>query len=59
MQLAVWVQSSYIFSLIGTLCFTLFTHKYTLNSTLRPDTQHAVKAKVIVLANDPLHTPYI
>lgn len=32
---------------------------HTLSSTLRPDTQHAVKAKVVLLANDPLHTPHI
>lgn len=32
---------------------------HTLSSTLRPSTQHAVRAKVVLLANDPLHTPHI
>lgn len=34
-------------------------YMHTLSSTLRPDTQYAFKAKVVLLANDPLHTPHI
>lgn len=43
---------------IPTLSLCLI-YMHTLSSTLRPDTRHAVKAKVVLLANDPLHTPHI
>lgn len=43
---------------IPTLSLCLI-YLHTLSSTLRPDTRHAVKAKVVLLANDPLHTPHI
>lgn len=34
-------------------------HMDTLSSTLTDDTLHAVRAEVVLLANDPLHTPHI